>query len=275
MPDSLLLPYKNSFISYYRFGKGDIGVICFHGYAEDGSSFSFLEKYAGQNFSFLAIDLPFHGNTKWNEKEFTTHHLVEIIYLVVEQCRLNPLVSNFKLLGFSLGGRVALSLYEALPTKVDKLVLLAPDGLKINFWYWLATQTFLGKRLFSFTMKHPGWFFGFLKTLNTLGLVNKSIFKFVNFYIGNENVRYSLYQRWIALKQIKPDLGKIKRSIRKNSTGVRLIYGKHDRIILPAAGQRFCKGIEPNCRIALIHSGHQVLHENHIAEILPALLDES
>jgi hypothetical protein len=48
-----------------------------------------------------------------------------------------------------------------MPEQIEKLVLLAPDGLKVNFWYWLATQTWLGKNSFCFTMKHPGWFFVF------------------------------------------------------------------------------------------------------------------
>src|SRR5438477_13115821 len=86
------------------------------------------------------------------------------------------------LMGFSLGGRMALALYEKMSPSVERLVLLAPDGLKVNFWYWLSTQTWIGNRLFLFTMNHPSWFFSFLKGLNKLKLVNVSIFKFVNYY---------------------------------------------------------------------------------------------
>jgi pimeloyl-ACP methyl ester carboxylesterase len=267
MTEPLIVSYKNSQVSYHRFGKGDQQVICFHGYGEDSNSFSFLEKYAGEKFTFIAIDMPFHGNTEWDEADFATTDLTSIVKNIVKQ--------NLKLtlMGFSLGGRIALSLYQAMPSEIDRLLLLAPDGLKINFWYWLATQTFLGKGLFSFTMKHPGWFFGFLKFINLLGLVNRSIFKFVNYYIGDEKVRKQLYQRWISLRKLKPGVRQIKNLISKNHIQVRLIYGKYDRIILPNAGERFCKGIERSSKISIIHSGHQVLHENHIAEILPALLD--
>lgn len=273
MSEPLLLSYKNSLVCYYQFGIGEKLVFCFHGYGEDGSSFAFLEKYAGQRFSFIAIDLPYHGNTKWNEEEFTTNDLVTIIDLLLTKSKFISQTPTFKVLGFSLGGRIALSLYQAMASKIDRIVLLAPDGLKINFWYWLSTQTLFGQWLFSFTMTKPGWFFGFLKFLNLLRLVNRSIFKFVNYYIGDANVRQSLYQRWTALRKLKPDLQKIRILIRQNLTEVRLVYGKHDRIILPNAGERFCKGIERNCKISMIHSGHQVLHENHISEILPALLD--
>jgi pimeloyl-ACP methyl ester carboxylesterase len=180
--------------------------------------------------------------------------------------------SHLSLLGFSLGGRVALSLYEMMPSQIEKLVLLAPDGLKVNFWYWLSTQTWIGNKLFVSTMKHPGWFFFLLKILNKLKLVNASVFKFVNHYIGDQEARNVLYQRWTVLKKIRPDLKQIKSLIVKNSTPVRLIYGKHDRIILPIRGEKFIKGIEKHCTLSVIHSGHQVLHEKHVREILPALL---
>ena len=177
------------------------------------------------------------------------------------------------LMGFSLGGRVALSLYEAVPEKFCKLILLAPDGLKINFWYWLSTQTLMGRRIFSFTMKHPGWFFGFLKLMNKLKLVNASIFKFVKYYIDNEEMRTLLYKRWICLRKLKPNLKKIKRAVKETQTPVRLMYGKHDRIILPVVGERFRKGIEDYCTITIIEAGHQVLHNKHVDEIVNLILD--
>ncbi|MEI9807283.1 MAG: alpha/beta hydrolase [Bacteroidota bacterium] len=167
---------------------------------------------------------------------------------------------------------MALSLYEKIPLQIEKLVLLAPDGLVVNPWYWLATQTWAGNTLFSFTMKKPRWFFGLLKWLNTLKLVNTSIFKFVNFYIGDKEVRRLLYARWTALRKLKPGLKQIRSHIRTAKTPVRLVYGRHDRIILPSRGENFIKGVEQYCTLSVIHSGHQVLQEKHVADILPALL---
>jgi pimeloyl-ACP methyl ester carboxylesterase len=262
-----LLRYKNSVISYYRFGNGPGIAVCFHGYGEDATMFSFFAKYAGDQYSFYSIDLPFHGKTDWKEGlDFTHEDLVQITSMITNSA------AKLTVMGFSLGGRIALSLYQADPKKVEKLILLAPDGLKINFWYWLATQTWVGKKFFAFTMKNPGWFFGFLKLLNKLKLVNASIFKFVNFYIGDAEVRRLLYNRWVTLRKIKPGIKSIKFSIRENKTPVRLIYGKHDRIIISSVGEKFKNGIEEYCRLTMIHSGHQVLHEKHIDEILPALL---
>jgi len=270
-----LLNYKNSRISYYKFGSGSKPAICFHGFGEEGTLYSFLEKFAGDQYTFYSIDLPFHGKTKWNKDLTLTHQdLNQIIQKIFEQNNLKPQTSNFKLslLGFSLGGRIALSFYQAQPESVEKIILLAPDGLKVNFWYWLATQTRMGNKIFSFSMKYPGWFFAFLKMVNKTGLVNASVFKFVNYYIGNKEARQLLYQRWTCLRKLKPDLLRIKNSIRQYKTQTRLFYGKYDRIILTVRGELFQKGIEEFCTITVIACGHQVLHENHVEEILPALL---
>lgn len=273
--NSLYITYKASRISYIRFGTGSQPAFCFHGYGEMAGSFSFLEKHAGDRYTFFAIDLPFHGNTQWNEGlNCTTEDIRHIIEKIVGENNQQPATSNqhLSLIGFSLGGRVVLSLYEKMASQIERVVLLAPDGLKVNFWYWLATQTWMGNRLFVLTMKHPEWFFGFLKMLNKLKVVNASIFKFVNYYIGDKEVRRLLYARWTALRKIKPHIKTIKSLVNQNKTTVRLVYGKHDRIILPVRGEKFKKGIEDHCTLSIIHSGHQVLHEKHAREILPALL---
>ncbi len=273
--DQQWLTYKNSVISYFQFGNGPKQAVCFHGYGETATNFEFLAKHAGNQYSFYAIDLPFHGKTEWKEGlDFTTEDLLAVVEEILSEGNQKPKIKNqkFTALGFSLGGRIALGLYEAIPEKVERLILLAPDGLKVNFWYWLATQTRLGNKFFAFTMKKPSWFFGFLKLMNKLKLVNASIFKFVNYYIGDAEVRRLLYARWTALRNIQPNLKKIKQQIIVHKTATRLIYGKHDRIILSLVGEKFKKGIEEHCTISVIHAGHQVLHEKHVEEILPALL---
>ncbi|MBI5858881.1 MAG: alpha/beta hydrolase [Sphingobacteriales bacterium] len=268
------LAYRNSTIGYYRFGSGDKRIFCFHGYGEEARAFEFLEKYAGSNYSFYAIDLPFHGKTNWQEGlNFTNDDLIQVVESLIDKGSPEQRSASEKitLMGFSLGGRVALSLYELIPAKFEKIILLAPDGLKVNFWYWLSTQTWLGNKLFAFTMKYPGWFFGLLKLLNSLRLVNSSVFKFVNHYVENPGIRKLLYQRWTSLRKLKPDLKIIKALIRKNNTPVRLVYGKHDRIILSVVGKKFRKGIGEQCSLSVIPSGHQVLHEKNAEYIIEAL----
>jgi len=268
------ITYKNSRIYRYRFGSGNQPVICFHGYGESGSNFSFLEEYAKDQFTFIAIDLPFHGKTEWNEGlDFGWKDLQTIIEIIFAENDKQEIKNNKPiLLGFSLGGRMALSFYQAIPGQVKKVILLAPDGLKVNFWYWLSTQTWLGNKFFYFTMHYPGWFFGFLKALKGLNLVNTSVFKFVKHYIDNKEVRLELYNRWTGLRKLKPNLSKIKSLVIQHKIPFQLVYGRHDRIMLSSVGEKFRRGIKDHCSISIIESGHQVLHEKHVKEIINQLV---
>lgn len=266
---------ETSSLEYYYSLNGDTPLVCFHGYGEEARSFAFLEKALPAGYSLFAINLPFHGNTEWNEKNsLSPAVLTEIISLILRKHFYSSYPSGKKMIlaGYSLGGRIALSIYEQVPEKVQKLVLLAPDGLKMNFWYWLATQTRFGNWFFKITMENPAWFFGLIKTGRKLGLVNNSIYKFVQYYIKDAGIRRLLYQRWTVLRNCRPDIKKIKQLIRNQQTQVRLVYGLHDRIIRTSIGKRFIKGIEPQSQLVIIHAGHHVLHEIHVKEILPALL---
>lgn len=267
-----LLMGSSSF-RYYREGNGPLTVLCFHGYGETGKAFGFLPEAAGPDFCFLAPDLPLHGETRWAEKgPFDETWLTTLVSTLLQAEERTG--SRLILMGFSLGGRIALQLYQLMPERVEKLILLAPDGLRVNPWYWLATQTQAGNRFFALTMKKPGWFMGLLNGFSRLGLVNASVYKFVQYYIHDAKVRDELYQRWTLLRKLRPRLSRIRSCIRQQQTPMYLLYGRHDRIIRPGAGKKFGRGLESLVRIREIPAGHQVLHQKHRADILPALRND-
>jgi pimeloyl-ACP methyl ester carboxylesterase len=263
------LSFDGSRIHYLLSGTGKKILVCFHGYGESASNFSFLGPHLNNSFTILAIDLPFHGETQWSAASFDGKKLKEIVSDIISNE--NLAFDNLYLMGFSLGGRIALSLFQELPQHVKRLVLLAPDGLKLNFWYWFSTQTLIGSKCFKFTMRHPGWFLGMLKIGNKLGLINRSIFKFVEYYIHDEQLRKELYDRWITMRHCKPDLSKIKKDIQQNQATLRLLYGIHDRIILLSPANRFMENID-NAKIELLECGHQVLHPKNAADIVASLI---
>jgi pimeloyl-ACP methyl ester carboxylesterase len=265
-------PYKKSSIHFARWGTGPTLLICFHGYGESASSFTFLGNALANRFTLLAIDLPFHGSTVWNEgTEFQPEDLLSILEKGVENL---PAAGNgWWLLGYSMGGRIALSLLEKVPEMVDRLILIAPDGLTVNPWYWLATQTSLGNKLFRWTMRHPGWLFLMLRTGNALKWVNPGVFKFTMHYIADEQVRKDLYTRWTTMRGFRPHLPAIRNCIRARATPVRLLYGRHDRVIRWENGERFRKGIGTWCRLMLLSAGHQLLQPAHLDAIMAAITD--
>jgi pimeloyl-ACP methyl ester carboxylesterase len=267
---SFLLQYKSSTIHCCKAGEGSKLLLCFHGYAQAAESFSFLEKKIGADFTMLAIDFPFHGKTIWNEGlNFTPNNLLEIIHSIADEFLSQE--KKINLIGFSMGGRVALTLTQYIPDKIEKLLLLAPDGLKLNFWYWLATQNKAGNKLFKYIMQKPLLMFSFLKAANRMRLVNQSIYKFISYYIYDEKVREDLYKRWTTMRSFRPNIEKIKSIIKENKIPVRMLYGAHDRIIRFERAAKFREGIELFCELKVIPSGHQLLSEDNTDTIIEML----
>lgn len=258
-------------IHYYSWGKGSRLLFCFHGYGESGASFAFLGEALGTDYTVVAIDLPFHGLTEWNEGLFFDPQQLTILLRDIA-AGLPGSPARWELLGYSMGGRIALQLLENSPDSIEKLVLLAPDGLVVNPWYWLATQTGWGNRLFEWTMRRPGWFFLLLRLGNALRLVNPSVYKFTVNYINDEAVRRDLYIRWTTMRGFRPHLSVIRDMIRARRLPVELVYGRYDRIIRWERGEKFRKkGIAADCRLTLIDTGHQLLRVQYLDVYLPII----
>jgi pimeloyl-ACP methyl ester carboxylesterase len=263
------ITYNHSTIHFHYGGRGTTPLVCFHGYAESCAHFDFLEKYVEDQFTIIAMDLPFHGQTEWKGKYVLPSDLAAVVKQILEQ--LNVAGNKMHLLGFSLGGRMALCVLQELSSQVSKLVLLAPDGLKVNFWYWLATQSTVGSGLFKFTMKKPGWFLGMLRVSDKMKLINQSIYKFVEYYIHDDQVRKELYERWTGLSKCTPDAAGIKNIIAQQNIPVVVLYGKFDRIITQQTGRKFLNNV-PGAKVQVLNCGHQVLHEKNAKEIADALV---
>jgi pimeloyl-ACP methyl ester carboxylesterase len=262
--------YQASQVHYSYCGNGEKALVCLHGYGETETSFHFLQKHLPAQYRLIAIDLPFHGKTQWKEGlNCTPQDLQAIINSICIQHGVSTTCITFA--GFSMGGRVALSLLQSMPAQTDRLLLLAPDGLVVNFWYRLAAHTFIGNRLFRLTMHRPGWFMWMLKAGKQLGIINQSIYKFTRYYIHDPAVREQLYQRWTCMRHFKPRLSTIKQLIRQHAIPVGLLYGRYDRIILYKRGENFRHGIESFCTLQIIDTGHQVLQEKNAAVIIELL----
>jgi pimeloyl-ACP methyl ester carboxylesterase len=244
-----------SSVTCYRWGDGPKIIIALHGYGEDGRSFAHWGQLLPPGFTLFAPDLPHHGSSTWQEdKPFTVTHLHELIGKITAGG-----TPPFTLCGYSMGGRLSLHFYEVFPQLVDRLVLVAPDGLKMNFWYWLSTQTPFGNRFFRYTMAHPGWFLASVKGLGKYGILNRGIVKYTGRYLGEAANRKHLYTVWTCMRTFRPDLRRIKSLIRLHRPEVKMIFGHYDQVIRPSQGYRFVHNTGGHCTLRELPTGHQLL----------------
>ncbi len=120
------LTYKNSSVRYLSFGNGDKLLIALHGFADNGAAmFPILESVLGEQYTVYAIDLPYHQETIWKEKYYSKKDMAALIQMILDKAN----KTRFELMGYSMGGRIALGLLPLFANQLDRLFLLASDGL--------------------------------------------------------------------------------------------------------------------------------------------------
>ncbi|MFY0253299.1 alpha/beta hydrolase [Chitinophaga sp. 30R24] len=249
------LSYLNSRFHGTCEGKGKALLICLHGFGERAVSFHPLSDTLGDLFTLVSLDMPLHGDTIWQEQRaFEKEDLAAVVRLVLAQQG----QERFSLLGYSMGGRLALCLVELMANHMDHLIMVAGDGLKNNPWHLFVTQTRLGNQLFKYNTYHPRLFFTLLNTGKSLGWLNQSIYKFALNRMNETYKRELVYNVWTNLRRMMPDKKRVKQLLSQYNVLTLLVFGKYDRVIPPVLGTRFADGSFP-CKIVILEKGHQLI----------------
>ena len=266
--ESHFISWHSSSIHYYRMGHGPEWLFCFHGYGEDAGSFALFEPLVKDQFTLIAIDMPFHGKTDWKEGlSLNIEELISIIDLI------RPARQSFSLLGYSMGGRISLQLAEQIPQQINRTVVAAPDGLHKNKWQWLSTQTRIGNRLFEYCMQHPFWMLQLIHFACKTRIIDQRMQKFVLHYLNGKDQRAALYKRWTTLGKLRPNLALLEASIIKYRIPVRMLFGKYDNVILTKHGTHFAEKCKGFVTVKEVEAGHQLLREKYAATIAAMLVE--
>lgn len=257
MSSTSFIPYKNSQIHFLQFGFGKKLLFAFHGFSENAESFLVLEPSLGPIYTIIAIDLPYHGNSIWNEPDFfSTNDLIQIFEIFIETFNVN----RFSVLGFSMGGKCALFVAQFFANQMDELLLMASDGIKTNKLYNVAVYPSWGRSLFKTTIKFPGWFFVFINVTKKLHLISPWLHKFTHNHMDTKVKRQRLYDTWISMANFNPDILLVKEKLNKFNISVFLFFGKRDEVIPVAVGEYFSEGLKI-FKLVELDRGHYFIDE--------------
>lgn len=255
-------------IEYQCFGTGEEVLLCFHGFGRESSDFKPLEITLGERFKIIAINLFHHGNSRFPNNRLEKFPLDRNeLELFFELVRTKEKFTRFSLLGYSLGGKVALTLAELYAHEVNHLLLAAPDGIKANPWYYFASQTTLGQRLNKQSITNPWLFTGFIKLSKQFGFASERQVKFAISQMGNAPKRLTVYKIWMTYRRVKPNLNSLAGFIKKHKIQTHVYIGKHERIIPINPIKEFVRDIKSNGQLHLLDCGHQIDFE-HLGRVI-------
>jgi pimeloyl-[acyl-carrier protein] methyl ester esterase len=121
-------------------------LVLLHGWGLNVRVWDGLVQELRGRFRLIAVDLPGHGKSPWTPGRITPAEQAWLLH-----SRLAPISNRYALMGWSLGGQIALDLAAAMPAQIEKLVLVAttprfvaapdwPYGMKLEVITKMATQ---------------------------------------------------------------------------------------------------------------------------------------
>ena len=176
-------------------------------------------------------------------------------------------ITRFTILGYSLGSKLALASIEKFPSYIERAILIAPDGIRTNFWYGLATYPHLLRKYFKSIIIKPASFFKIMTAMNRLRLIDKGVLKFAASQMNTVRKRRKVYYTWVIFRRMTFDLKKIASIINEHEIAVQMYMGTHDKIITPARTSAFLKALK-NKELKLLNTGHNSILKKVAAELV-------
>ena len=250
-------------LHYHKFGNGAKLMLGLHGFGQQAELFRTFEKYLGNEFTFYAIDLPFHSVTTWSEETFSPADVGEWIELILKK----EGKKNCSLLGHSLGGRIWLSCLPKIVSKVDLVVLLAPDGVATKGMSLPDLIPIWCRKGMAKTVQKPAWLLKVASWLYQSKLLSAFAYKYLQYHFRTSERQQCLLRTWISLSHFKLNLKEIARSLEeKKELKLITFLGKTDPLIKPDQFQAKAKTI-PQMEITILPGGHHLVNKN-VAEKL-------
>lgn len=101
-------------------------LLLLHGWGTDSSLYKPVIMPLSASFRVITVDLPGFGQSEKPKKPFTLTDYTQTIYELVSHLNLDTVT----LIGHSFGGKIALDYTYTYPQRVEKLILIAPNGTK-------------------------------------------------------------------------------------------------------------------------------------------------
>jgi pimeloyl-ACP methyl ester carboxylesterase len=210
-----------------KIGKSDKILLAFHGMGQDFSCFQKFAQIFENQYTTYLFDLPFHGKSEANETIITKEIWKEYLSKFLQENQ----IKNFSVISFSMGGRFALATLEAFTERIEEAILLAPDGITEDPFYFGATRFSFTRNIFKKILKNNHKFHRFAGLLSRVGIVHESVLKFAKMMVDTPEKQEQLYNTWIGFRTLKFDVEKLAQLINNQEINVKIFMGKYDKLL--------------------------------------------
>ena len=246
-------------------GKGDQLLIALHGYGQSASVFSHISELFEDQYTLLGIDLAFHGD----QTDFPDGFLFDMDYASrwLDAILTETGKTSIGIIGYSIGGRIALSLASWFPDKISELWLIAPDGLPISKAYRFLTDNRFGVFIFKLFVKSPQFAFLIFNAAKKLRLIQIKVVDFYRAQVETFTKRKQLFDTWIAYRELLPNRSVLYENSKSGKLPATCILGKFDVLIPPQNTRAALVKTLPGAQIIELEIGHNLLSEKAMRKL--------
>lgn len=253
---------------YLRSGSGPRVLLALHGFGRSSADFVRFTRPLHKVFTVYAADIFFHGKSTVQRESPDRNPLTPEEFTAFFSAFFDHIgAGEVWLMGYSLGGRLAMVLAQNMPERIGGLYLFAPDGLNVNRWYGLLSHYAAGRAIFRFFRRRPSWFFRTLRFLLKAGVVSPRTADFVESQIRTSVDQERVYMTWCFLRKLEPDHKVLGRRLSANGISLDLYFGLYDNIIREEQSARLLAHF-PKGKVHLLRSGHFLLTAANMLLIL-------
>ena len=248
------IEFQNYKLAYEKEGEGP-AFLLFPGFGQKHTAFDPMVQVFKSRYTCYSFDLFHHGESKAPAGAMLDLETWDSIFrLFLEKEKLD----TFSVGGFSLGSKYVLAILMKHAPEISRLILLAPDGIKSNIWYKLATYPAPVRKFFRSMIRYPQRFYFIVRPLRTLGVIDKNVGRFIEKQMHSPSQRTRIYNSWVGMRSLKFKTRDIIHQLNQYNIATEVFLAKRDYIIPGKPFISFCKKIS-SCQLRVLDCGHYSL----------------
>ena len=267
--------FENNFakIHYYKFGKGQQHMLCFHGFGMHGRQFKCMEQLLGDRYTFWGFDLFFHEKT---ELKNTSHEDIkkgiekqQLALLIKDFCNQNQ-IHQFSIIGYSMGSHYATAITEEMPDRIKEYILAAPSSINPGALARYFVKHQIGNKVFEKIMLSKKSVTNVIRLCKWLKFIDQTGHDILYKEVGTPELRYALYASFTYLRKLETNEQNLINAINTHHIRTIFIFGKYDKMFLPGIGKSFFKKLEYP-EVIILEADHNMINQNFVVKLAEKL----
>ena len=235
-------------------------AVAIHGFSRPLEDMTAVRPLLAADTAVLMPHLAAHGKSSGHHRPLDP----ELWYAAIDQILKNEgLQFNGTLIGYSLGGRVALSWWTDQPHRFDRVLVMAPDGLVKNPGYRFSVDTAIGRAWLNQSGRQRQSLVQLLSVLRSIRVLPAHFHQFSLFHLETAEMWSMVINCWISLRKFWPSRRRIRKTAAAHPGVLEAHFGKRDKVIKPR-NSKALKGCGP---VRFHPCGHGLLRPDIIERI--------